>query len=118
MHERIAEMRELLERANALDYEYDDWKDDPNRVEQAAIAYAELKQHLAARLKASDSLRFDGPTPWYEAAYNAGIRHAHVAMVARAGSGPNAPKWHSAVHALQNELEYYLRKLESGVVTA
>lgn len=114
MHERIAEMRELLERANALDCEYDSWKNDPNRVEQAAISYAELKKHLAARLKTSNSLRFDGPTPWYEAAYNAGIRNAHIAMVARSGIGPNTPKWHSAVQSLQSELSYYLNKLEKA----
>jgi len=118
MQERLKEMQDLLERANALDHEFDTWKSIPLRVAKASLDYAELKADLAARLKASNKLSFSGPTPWYEAVYNAGIRNAHSAMVARSGTGPNLPKWHSAVQSLQSELSYYITRLEKVPATA
>lgn len=114
MQARIIEMRELLQRAEALDAGFQDWQDNAVKMEQASSDYASLKAHIAQRMKDFNRLRFDGPMPWYEAAYDAGIRHAHQAMVARAGAGPKTPKWHTAVQALQSELGYYLNKLEKS----
>lgn len=114
MQARINEMRELLRRASSLDSSWMDWQDDPVKTAQAVTDYANLKDDLAQRIKAFNRLKFAGATPWYEVAYDAGIRHAHQAMVARAGSGPKLPKWHTAVQTLRHELEYYLNKLENG----
>lgn len=114
MRERILEMRDLLQRAKNLDAGFDVWQTEPARIDQAMVDYAALKEELSQRMAAFNRLKFEGITPWFEAAYDAGIRHAHQAMIARSNASPKNPKWHIAVQAVQNELSYYLAKLEKA----
>lgn len=118
MESRIAEMRDLLVRVRAIDELGTASFGDALAEQQAIHLYKEMKEDLALRMKAFNRLRFDGVAPWFELAYDAGIRHAHQAMIARAGSSPKNPKWHTAVQALASELEYYLAKLEKGSLKA
>ena len=115
MQSRIAEMRDLSQRAKTLHSIGVQGLSDHAAEQQAIDMYRELKDDLALRMKAFNRLRFGGTTPWYELAYDAGIRHAHQAMIARSGSSPKNPKWHTAAQALESELDYYLDKLEKGV---